>query len=128
MLILILKGRFLQTSPYFIMVESGAEKKNRSNQYSLNWGAWAPNGDADPIDDRIASFEELTGATILIQNCDQNEVQMLMWEKKDSKGAVIAILGGTYDWYVGETITSQDRNIKTLTKNALNYLVDQALE
>lgn len=114
-------------APAFVLIEAGGEKKNRSNQYNLNWGPWAPNGDADPLEDRRASFEDLTGAQILIENGGKNEPQMVMWESNGSKGTVIAILGGTYDWYIGETLTGSDRNMKTLTKNSLNYLVDLAL-
>jgi len=111
-------------APNFIMVESGAEKKNRSNQYNLNFGPWAPNGDADPLEQRRADFLTMTGATILMENCGQNEPQMVMWDAEGSKGVVIAILGGTYDWYVGATVTPTDRNIKKLTSNCLNYLAD----
>ncbi|NVO19941.1 MAG: DUF4960 domain-containing protein [Bacteroidetes bacterium] len=114
-------------APAFTMVESGALKKNRSDQYSLNFGPWAPNGDADPLATRTASFLSMTGCKILIENGGENEGQMVMWDASGSKGAVIAALGGTYDWYVGDPVTNGDRNIKTLTKNCLNYLVDQAL-
>lgn len=115
-------------APAFVMVEAGALKKNRSNQYSLNFGPWAPNGDADPLATRKANFLTMTGAKVLIENGGQNEGQMVMWDATGSKGAVIAALAGTYDWYVGDPITAGDRNIKTITKNALNYLVDQALD
>lgn len=115
-------------APAFVLIEAGGEKKNRSNQYNLNWGPWAPNGDADPLEDRRASFEELTGAKILVENGGKNEPQMVMWEGDGSKGTVIAILGGTYDWYIGATMTNTDRNLKTLTRNCLDYLVDLALE
>ena len=115
-------------APAFVMIEAGGEKKNRSNQYNLNFGPWAPNGDTDPLADRTASFKELTGAQILIENGGKNEPQMVLWEATGSKGAVIAILGGTYDWYIGETLSGSDRNLKTLTKNSLNYLVDLAME
>jgi hypothetical protein len=114
-------------APAFIMVEAGALKKNRSNQYSLNFGPWAPNGDADPLATRKASFATMTGAKILIENGGQNEGQMVMWDATGTKGTVIAALGGTYDWYVGDPVTNGDRNIKILTKNSLNYLVDLAL-
>lgn len=114
-------------APAFVMIEAGGEKKNRSNQYNLNWGPWAPNGDADPLADRRLSFETMTGAQILIENGGLNEPQMVMWDATGNKGAVIAMLGGTVDWYIGETMTNTDRNLKTLTKNSLNYLVDIAL-
>lgn len=115
-------------APAFVMIEAGGEKKNRSNQYNLNWGPWAPNGDADPLTNRRAAFENLTGGKILIENGGKNEPQMVMWPAKDSKGTVIAILGGTYDWYIGATLSGADRNMKTLTKNSLNYLVDLAMK
>ena len=115
-------------APAFVMIEAGGEKKNRSNQYNLNFGPWAPNGDTDPLADRRASFIEMTGAQILIENGGLNEPQMVMWDATDTKGTVIAILGGTYDWYIGETLSGTDRNMKTLTKNCLNYLTDLALE
>ncbi|MEI8046281.1 MAG: DUF4960 domain-containing protein [Bacteroidota bacterium] len=114
-------------APAFILIEAGGLKKNRSNQYSLNFGPWAPNGDTDPLATRKASFLTLTGAKILVENGGQNEGQMVMWDAKGTKGAVIAALGGTIDWYVGNPITNGDRNLKTLTKNSLNYLVDLAL-
>jgi len=113
--------------PAFTMVESGALKKNRSDQYSLNFGPWAPNGDADPLSVRMANFLSLTGCKILITNGGENEGQMVIWDANGSKGTVIAALGGTYDWYVGDPITGGDRNIKIITKNSLNYLVDLAL-
>lgn len=113
--------------PAFIMIEAGGEKKNRSNQYNLNWGPWAPNGDADPLTIRRAAFENLTGGKILIENGGRNEVQMVKWPAKDNKGTVIAIIGGTYDWYIG-ALSGADRNMKTLTKNSLNYLVDLAMK
>lgn len=114
-------------APAFTMVESGALKKNRSNQYSLNFGPWAPNGDADPLSVRKASFLSMTGCKILITNGGENEGQMVMWDATGAKGTVIAALGGTYDWYVGDPVTNSDRNIKIITKNSLNYLVDLAL-
>jgi len=115
-------------APAFTMVESGALKKNRSNQYSLNFGPWAPNGDADPLATRKANFLSLTGCKILVTNGGENEGQIVMWEASGSKGTIIAALGGTYDWYVGDPVTGTDRNIKTFTKNGLNYLVDLAIE
>lgn len=113
-------------APFFITLESGTKKKNRSNQYNLNFGPWAPNGDTDPLDDRRAAFEEMTGASILVENCGQNEPQMVEWAASGNKGTVMAILGGTYDWYVGD-VTNND-NIPSLTKNSLLYLADKALE
>jgi hypothetical protein len=111
-------------APAFIMIEAGGEKKNRSNQYNLNFGPWAPNGDADPLSNRRTSFLSMTGAKILIENGGKNEPQMVQWDAAGTKGAVIAIVGGTYDWYIGETMTNKDRNMKTLTKNCLIYLSD----
>ncbi|MHC1777112.1 MAG: DUF4960 domain-containing protein [Lentimicrobium sp.] len=111
-------------APAFIMIEAGGEKKNRSNQYNLDFGPWAPNGDADPLAQRRASFETMTGAKILMENCGQNEPQMVMWDATGNKGTVVAALAGTYDWYIGATMTNTDRNVKTLTKNILNHLVD----
>jgi len=113
--------------PAFTMVEAGALKKNRSDQYALNFGPWAPNGDTDPLATRKANFLSMVGCKILIENGGQNEDHMVMWEANGTKGTVIAALGGTYDWYVGDPVTGSNRNIKTLTKNALNYLVDLAL-
>ncbi|MEQ8238288.1 MAG: DUF4960 domain-containing protein [Cyclobacteriaceae bacterium] len=112
-------------APFFITLESGTLKKNRSNQYNLNFGPWAPNGDTDPLAERRASFESMTGGTILIENCGQNEPQMVEWEASGSKGTVIAILGGTYDWYVGGVANND--NIPTLTENTLLSLADKAL-
>ncbi|WP_258105691.1 DUF4960 domain-containing protein [Marinoscillum sp. MHG1-6] len=113
-------------SPFFEMLASGTLKKNRSNQYNLDFGPWAPNGDADPIEDRAASFESLTGASFLITNCGENEGQMIMWPATGTKGAVITALSGTYDWYVGDVSNSD--NIKVLTKNTLLYLADLSFE
>lgn len=114
-------------APFFIMLESGTQKKNRSNQYNLNFGPWAPNGDSDPLDDRRAAFLELTGAQILMENCGENEPLMLEWAGTGNKGTVITVLGGTYDWYVGEGAQNND-NIRTLTANTLFYLADKALD
>lgn len=114
-------------APAFVLIEAGGEKKNRSNQYNLNFGPWAPNGDSDPLADRRASFESMTGAQILVENGGKNEPQMVMWNTTGNKGTVVAMLGGTFDWYIGETMTPTDRNLKTLTKNTLNYLVSLAI-
>ncbi len=113
-------------APFFITLESGTKKKNRSNQYNLNFGPWAPNGDTDPLEDRRASFESMTGGKILIENCGQNEPQMVEWAASGSKGTVITILGGTYDWYVGGVANND--NIPTLTENILLHLADKAFE
>lgn len=113
-------------APFFILLESGTQKKNRSNQYNLNFGPWAPDGDTDPLDERRAAFEEMTGASILMENCGQNEPLMVEWTSDGSKGTVIAVLGGTYDWYVGGV--DNNDNIPTLTQNTLIYLADMALE
>lgn len=113
-------------SPFFVLLESGTLKKNRSNQYNLAFGPWAPNGDTDPLEDRYASFQSLTGASFLITNCGENEGQMVMWPATGNKGAVVTALSGTYDWYVGDVANSD--NIKTLTKNTLLYLADLEFE
>jgi len=112
-------------APFFILLEAGTLKKNRSNQYNLNFGPWAPNGDTDPLEDRKASFLGLTGATILMENCGENESLMLEWPATGSKGKVITVLSGTYDWYVGGV--SNNENIPTLTENILDYLADSDL-
>lgn len=109
-------------APYFVLLESGTLKKNRSNQYNVDFGPWAPNGDTDPLEDRLAAFEEMTGASFLITNCSGNEGQMVLWPATGSKGAVIAALSGTYDWYVGGVENGD--NIKILTENTLLYLAD----
>jgi len=103
------------------MLESGTEKKNRSNQYNLNFGPWAPNGDTDPLSQRLAAWKSMTGGIIHMENCGQNEPLYVEWPAKDSKGRVFAILGGTYDWYTGTAVQNND-NHKILTRNALNEL------
>lgn len=108
-------------APFFIMLESGTEKKNRSNQYNLNFGPWAPNGDTDPLAQRLASWKTMTGGTIHMENCGQNEPQYVEWPATGSKGRVIAILSGLYDWYTG-TAAQNNNNHKVLTRNALNEL------
>jgi hypothetical protein len=109
-------------APYFVLLDAGTLKKNRSNQYNLNFGPWAPNGDSDPLADRRASFIMMTGVTVLVENCGGNEMQMLEWPANGSKGKVIAMLAGTYDWYVGGV--PNNGNTKILTKNVLDYLVN----
>lgn len=108
-------------APFFIMLESGTEKKNRSDQYNLNFGPWAPNGDTDPLATRKQAFLTMTGASLMIENCGGNEGLMLEWPASGSKGKVVTVLAGTYDWYVGGKPNND--NIKTLTKNILEYLV-----
>ena len=119
-------------APSFIMLSSGSLKKNRSNQYNLDFGPWAPNGDADPLETRTATFKSMTGANILITNGGNNEVQMLEYPATGTKGTVISALSGTYDWYTGVDGTGASLNtagnIETLTKNSLNYLVDLKLK
>lgn len=108
-------------APFFIMLESGTEKRNRSNQYNLNFGPWAPNGDTDPLAQRLAAWKTMTGGTIHMENCGQNEPQYVEWPATGNKGRVIAILSGTYDWYTGTAVQNND-NHKILTRNALNEL------
>lgn len=110
-------------APFFILLESGTEKKNRSNQYNLNFGPWAPNGDTDPLEERLAAFQAMVGGTIHMHNCGQNEPLMLEWPAASGKGTVITVLAGTYDWYVGAGVQN-NTNIPTLTKNILNYLAE----
>jgi hypothetical protein len=109
-------------APFFILLEAGTLKKNRSNQYNLNFGPWAPNGDTDPLADRKAAFLTMTGGTILMENCGENEPLALEWPASGSKGKVVTVLAGTYDWYVGGVANND--NIKNLTKNILDYLVE----
>lgn len=108
-------------APFFILLESGTEKKNRSNQYNLNFGPWAPNGDTDPLAQRLADWKSKTGGTIHMENCGQNEPLYVEWPATGNKGRVFAILGGTYDWYTG-TAAQNNNNHKILTRNALNEL------
>lgn len=108
-------------APFFILLESGTEKKNRSNQYNLNFGPWAPNGDTDPLAERLASWKTMTGGTIHMENCGQNEPQYVEWPATGNKGRVFTILGGTYDWYTGTAVQNND-NHKILTRNVLNEL------
>jgi hypothetical protein len=110
------------SAPFFILLESGTLKKNRSNQYNLNFGPWAPNGDSDPLATRKQSFLTLTGSSILVENCGGNESLMLEWPASGTKGKVVTMLSGTYDWYVGGKPNND--NIKTVTKNILDYLVE----
>jgi len=107
-------------APFFVMLDAGTLKKNRSNQYNLNFGPWAPNGDADPLQTRKDAFLSMTGGKILMENCGGNEILAVEWVPSGSKGRVITVLGGTYDWYVGGVANND--NIKTLTKNILTYL------
>jgi hypothetical protein len=119
------------TAPSFIMLASGTLKKNRSDQYNLDFGPWAPNGDADALAVRAAAFKTLTGADILISNCGGNEGQMVEYPATGGKGIVISALSGTYDWYTGTDGTGASLNtagnIEILTRNCLNYLVDKKL-
>ncbi len=119
------------TAPSFIMLATGTLKKNRSNQYNLDFGPWAPNGDADALATRYASFKTMTGATFLISNCSGNEGQMVEYAAKAGKGTVISALSGTYDWYTGidnaGASLNTAGNIETITKNSLHYLVDLKL-
>jgi hypothetical protein len=108
-------------APYFILLESGTQKKNRSNQYNLNFGPWAPNGDTDPLAQRLTSWKTSTGGIIHMENCGKNEPLYVEWPAKGSKGRVFAILGGTYDWFTGAGVTNNN-NHKILTKNALTEL------
>jgi hypothetical protein len=119
------------TAPSLIMLSSGTLKKNRSNQYNLDFGPWAPNGDADALATRYASFKTMTGASFLISNCNGNEGQMVEYAAKSGKGTVISALSGTYDWYTGTDNAGASLNtagnIETITRNSLNYLVDLKL-
>lgn len=107
--------------PYFVMLEKGSERKNRSAQYNLNFGPWAPNGDADPLAKRKAAWLSIVGGVILQENCGGNEPQSVLWEAKGTKGKVVAHLSGLYDWYVG-TSGPANNNIRVLTKNTLTFL------
>ncbi len=109
------------TGPFYIMLESGSQRKNRSAQYNLNFGPWAPNGDADPLADRKKAWQTMVGGIILQENCGGNEAQTVLWEAKGGKGRVVAHLSGLYDWYVGNSGPANN-NIRILTKNTLNFL------
>ena len=108
--------------PYITFLASGTEKKNRVNQYNLDFGRIANDNPTADTASKKAILETLLQAKILIENCGGNEIQGLQYNPtgfNSGKGTVISYMGGTFDWYVG---AGNNDNLKMLTKNTLLYL------
>ena len=78
-----------------------------------DWGGIATHDD----------FRTQTGATDIAHGGDG---AVVVWEfpSSASNGGIICIGSGAYDWYsIAETYTGYHKNVKTMTLNAINYLI-----
>lgn len=109
----------------FIMLPNGVARRNRTNQYNIdNWTDYA--GGGATIADRIVYFEKVNNCKILVTNWNSIEINMVLWEKRNSKGTVIFIGSGTYDWYAENGVINSAGNREKLTSNSLAYLLAQS--
>ena len=84
-------------------------------------------GDWSAYED-VTAFESRHGATALSVNANNGETSSVpVWEypSTGSRGKVVCIGSGCYDWYSPDGDASADRyhgNVAKLTENALNYV------
>lgn len=97
--------------------DKGYHITNSTAQYHIggDWGGY----------DNHAAWETRTGGTILGVGGDG---AIVAWEypAKDSKGAIICIGSGCFDWYSytyeSDYVENYHKNIAIMTKNAIDYL------
>lgn len=109
----------------FIMLPNGVARRNRTNQYNVaDWTDYAVGGSTIP--ERVSYFQTVNNCKVLVTNWNSEEINMVLWEKHDGKGAAIFIGSGTYDWYAENDVENNAGNRETLTTNSLTYLAAQA--
>ena len=62
----------------------------------------------------------------MVTNWNSEEINMVVWDKHDGKGAAIFIGSGTYDWYAENDVENTAGNREKLTSNSLTYLFAQS--
>jgi len=109
----------------FIMLPNGVARRNRTNQYNVaDWTDYAVGGATIP--QRLSYFENVNKCKIMVTNWNSEEINMVLWDKHDGKGAVIFIGSGTYDWYAENGVVNSAGNREKLTANSMAYLFAQS--
>lgn len=111
---------------YLEFLTADTEKKNRACQYNLNWGRIHDDTPSGVLSDKRTTFETTLQATILLENCDGNEIQGALFSPNSAgDGTVIWYGAGVYDWYA--LGTGSNAVVKDITENALLYLLNSTL-
>jgi len=109
----------------FIMLPNGVARRNRTNQYNVaDWTDYAVGGST--ISERVSYFETVNSCKVMVTNWNSEEINMVVWDKHDGKGAAIFIGSGTYDWYAENDVENTAGNREKLTSNSLTYLFAQS--
>jgi hypothetical protein len=109
----------------FIMLPNGVARRNRTNQYNVDtWTDYSVGGTTIP--ERIAYFESVNHCKVLVTNWNSMEINMVLWDKINSKGTAIFIGSGTYDWYAENGVINSAGNREKLTANSMAYLLAQS--
>lgn len=109
----------------FVMLPNGVARRNRTNQYNVDdWTDYAVGGAT--FAERVNYFETVNNCKVLVTNWDGKEINMVLWDKHDGKGAVIFIGSGTYDWYAENGVVNSAGNREVLTANSMAYLFAQS--
>jgi hypothetical protein len=109
----------------FIMLPNGVARRNRTNQYNVDtWTNYSVGGTTIP--ERIAYFESVNHCKVLVTNWNSMEINMVLWDKINSKGTAIFIGSGTYDWYAENGVINSAGNREKLTANSMAYLLAQS--
>lgn len=111
----------------FIMLPNGVARRNRTNQYNVDdWTDYAVGGST--IEERVAYFETVNNCEVLVSNWNGMEINLVLWDKHDGKGAAIFIGSGTYDWYAENDVENTAGNREKLTSNSIAYLLAKSKE
>jgi hypothetical protein len=89
-----------------------------------DWTDYAVGGATIP--ERLSYFENVNKCTIMVTNWNSEEINMVVWDKHNGKGAVIFIGSGTYDWYAENGVVNSAGNREKLTRNSIAYLLAQS--
>lgn len=76
----------------------------------------------------MASLEEFRQQTGAVDIAHGGDGAVVVWEfpAGNNQGGIICIGSGAYDWYnVGGTYTGYHKNVETMTRNSINYLIGQ---
>lgn len=111
----------------FIMLPNGVARRNRTNQYNVaDWTDYAVGGTTIP--ERVSYFETVNNCKVMVTNWNSEEINMVLWDKYDGKGAAIFIGSGTYDWYAENDVENSAGNREKLTSNGIAYLLAKSKE
>jgi hypothetical protein len=109
------------------MLPNGVARRNRTNQYNVDdWTDYAVGGST--IEERVAYFETVNNCEVLVSNWNGMEINLVLWDKHDGKGAAIFIGSGTYDWYAENDVENTAGNREKLTSNSIAYLLAKSKE